>query len=263
MLSLLTAALAHESGQYGGYDYVATSSAFGDANITGCGGLKEVKTIRLETGYIPIAAAQSQMEPFSQEHGGGCGYGACHDAHTGAPMECDPTSVNCFDSKKEPIAACDVNTCRCQQQNNCYCGRGTMAPATPGGTAPLGCYKCARGQFLASVGTSGWTPFPNYTITSNCSGMNYSRFTDDTVYNFVVVDSCPYAPQPNWCPYRPGDVNQCGFHNHFDIAMKLDELQTIYKVNFNYVAFSLMDCPQNVMDALKRQLTQEEYCPIE
>ena len=120
----------------------------------------------------------------------------------------------------------------------------------------MGCYKCARGQFLASVGTSGWTPFPNYTITSNCSGTNYSDFIDETVHNFVVVDSCPYAPQPNWCPYRPGDTNQCGFHNHFDIAMEHDDLKRDFGVVANYIAFSTMPCPAKVSAALKARFPE-------
>ena len=58
----------------------------------------------------------------------------------------------------------------------------TLAAATLGPTAPMGCYQCARGQFLTAVGTAGYSPFPEYDITSNCSGTNYSSFIDDTVY---------------------------------------------------------------------------------
>ena len=245
------------SGKYGGYDYVASSSSFGDATYTGCGGMQDVKTIRLQTGFIPIATSQASMEPFNNR---GCGYANCHDAITNE--NCNPDRISCFDDNSKPIEACDVNSCKCDQVSDCYCGRGTMA-STTGPTAPLGCYKCARGQFLTSIGTAGYSPFPQYSISSNCSGTNYSSFINETVYNFVVVDSCPYGNNPKWCPYRPGQTNQCGFHNHFDIAMRLDELQSIYNVYFNYVAFSLMECPQKVLDLMKKQLAQPQYCPIE
>jgi hypothetical protein len=37
-------------------------------------------------------------------------------------------------------------------------------------------------------------------------------------FNIVVVDSCPYDNNREWCPRNVGDVNNFGFEYHFDLV---------------------------------------------
>eukprot|EP00966_Prymnesium_polylepis_P182555 4229753-Prymnesium_polylepis.1 len=118
-----------KSGPYGGYQFMATTTAFGYAINTGCG-VGVTRNVLDTTGFIPVAAAQAMMMPYAQE----CGYdGGCPN----------PSEVKCDEAEQ----ACDLRDIpHCNQTGGCWCGKGTDAePPQPGFTAPLGCLKCAYG----------------------------------------------------------------------------------------------------------------------
>lgn len=78
-----------------------------------------------------------------------------------------------------------------------------------------------------------------------------------------MVDTCPYAPQPQWCPLRDGEVNQCGMHNLFEIAMKVDDLKNLYGWSGHYIKFDVIDFPASVNSALQAQMTwMPTQCPL-
>jgi hypothetical protein len=41
-------------------------------------------------------------------------------------------------------------------------------------------------------------------------------------FNIVVVDSCPYNNNREWCPLNVGDPNSYGFEYHFDLFFLLN-----------------------------------------
>ena len=47
-------------------------------------------------------------------------------------------------------------------------------------------------------------------------------------FNIVVVDSCPYDSNRDWCPLNVGDTNRYGFEYHFDLVRT-----SHYKTLFN------------------------------
>lgn len=223
------------SGPYGGYQFMASTTAFGYAINTGCG-VGVTRNVLDATGFIPVAAAQAMMMPYAQE----CGF----DSTTCSTI---PSEVTCNDNNQ----ACDLdNIEKCTQTGSCWCGEGTEAhPPQPGFTAPLGCLKCAYGEFVH------YTADQNHRNTSNHNCSNTMTVTDTHflpggVHGFVVVDTCPYAPQPQWCPFQKGHRNQCGMYNHIDIAMDVPDIESRFGVVANYLAFSLMECPDNVKRAI-------------
>lgn len=214
---------------------MASSTGFGYAVNTGCG-VHYTKNVLDSTGFIPIAAAQSMMNPYS----GDCNYAGCN---------ADPSDITCtgFDSK-DPYG--------CNQTGSCWCGKGTQAPYTVGSTAPLGCLKCAYGQFVNYTADAGTNPTSNSNCTNDMDVTDANLFGD--VHGFVVIDTCPYAPQPQWCPYSQGDRNQVGMYNHFDIAMDVPDIKQRYGVVANYVAFTPMVCPDFVRRSLCENLSSRD-----
>ena len=250
-------------GPFGGFNYLATSSAYGNAAVTSCGGILSAKQIRKETGYIPIAAAQSMMEPFIvNEKEQTCSSSNCE----GGPI--DISTGRCAldqtcEISKSIGGYCDISDCKCKQVGTCACGRGTAATGT-NGTAPLGCFKCAVGRFLetAALG-NGSAGHPASMCSASTHPMRYNDTIDphDVELHFVVIDTCPNAPNAKWCPARDGETNQCGVHNHFDIAMEYEDLQSNYGWDANYIVFSLIDCPANVDAALQKQISWQCIYP--
>jgi len=204
-----------------GYQYMATSTQFGTGSAGACGGIT-LSDINGVDGYIAIAAAQSMMGPYSDE----CSYDSCD----GTCNTCPSTGM------------CDGQSggCTCKQTGGCNCGSGEDAAAANTDTASLGCWKCATGRVLKQSPYTSW----DSSMTSSCSSVDSSSFLTDDVYKFVVGDTCPYGSNAKWCPYTPGDVNQCGFSNHFDIG---DASPIGSDWNNNFIVFNVTTCSDTLI----------------
>ena len=248
------------SGPFGGFHFLATSTAFGEAAVTSCGGIASARDIRLKTGFIPIAAAQSMMEPYMvADEPQQCSFSNCGGGPLDDEGRCTFSAKTACELSATNGGYCDISKCNCEQPqgSSCACGRGS-APTGRKGTAPLGCFKCAVGRMLQSASLGlGSQGFP----ASMCSdhrgprlGYNAS-LANGRVFQFVVIDTCPNSVNAKWCPAREGETNQCGVHNHFDIAMQADDLGRQYGWVENYIAFDVIDCPSQVIKVLKEQVT--------
>merc|ERR1719336_801205 len=138
-----------------GYEYLATTTRYGNTCCSSCGTMDTAKLVA-GTDYYSVASAESMQSLFSE-------YGSC-----------------------------------------CWCGKAGPSCGHGSGTAPMGCFGCAKGRFLRRQ------PYPGRIRAS------------DTIFareiKMVVADICPHRGNDAWCPERPGKPNTFGAKNHFDFA---------------------------------------------
>jgi len=197
-----------------GYVFAATSTQYGQTPAAACGGVDTVKLVK-GTGYIAVASAQSMQSLYTSY--GGCG-AECHD-ETGKQVESCEYSQCASNTAKQG--------CKCKQVGACWCGQSSPEIVASTGTASMGCFSCARARFLRE------RPYNS----DSANPVEDSEFVGEEV-KIVVADSCPYAPNSQWCPARPGDVNSCGMKNHFDFTAYPAGLS----IDNNFVVFTPEPC---------------------
>lgn len=221
--------------------YWATTTSFSTGK-SACGSITANVLDELQDmGYLPIATSTAMM--FTP---------AAASANCTFSGTCDTPSC-----KPNWWGNCDSgNPCQLSQIGACYCGKGnTEAIGTA--TANMGCFTCAKGSFLNTISTSrlgGSSVSDAYFPGSACArkpgwGIEYDpTMPDGKEYWFVVIDSCPYAPQPQWCSANAGDTNQCGAANHFDLYNP----QNVWPSwDHNYVSFDVESCPKEITELLQ------------
>jgi len=212
-----------------GYAYLASSTLYGQTPATACGGVDTVKLVE-GTGYIAVASAQA-MQPVYDENYGGCGW-ECHD-ETGQSVElCE-------------YSQCASNTaaqgCTCRQVGACWCGQASSTNNASTGTASMGCFSCAKARFLSERPYGG-----------NSEHVGEGEDFVGEELKVVVADACPYGPNSQWCPARPGDVNSCGLKNHFDFTVYPAGLG----IDNNFVVFT----PEPCSEELQQRIAASSKC---
>ncbi len=69
-------------------------------------------------------------------------------------------------------------------------------------------------------------------------------------FNIVVVDSCPYDNNREWCPKNVGDKNNYGFEYHFDLVES--DVSKLGLGDNPTINFDPIDCPQHIVDLLSQ-----------
>ncbi len=69
-------------------------------------------------------------------------------------------------------------------------------------------------------------------------------------FNIVVVDSCPYANNKEWCPKSLGQKNNYGYEYHFDLVE--DDVNKLGLGDNPIINFSPIDCPSNVVSLMSK-----------
>mmetsp|Transcript_38718 Transcript_38718/g.97317 ORF Transcript_38718/g.97317 Transcript_38718/m.97317 type:complete len:280 (-) Transcript_38718:224-1063(-) len=220
--SWLPAAPAHSHG----YEHTASSTQYGHTPATACGGVDTSKLVE-GTDYFAVASAQA-MQPVYTSYGG-CGW-ECHD-ESGNEVE--------FCEYSQCASNNAARGCRCKQVGACWCGQASPANNTSTGTASMGCFSCARARFLRT------RPYLGGSNTSD------AEFVGEEI-KVVVADACPHAPNSQWCPARPGDVNSCGLKNHLDFTAYPAGLG----IDNNFVVFT----PEPCSDELQQRISATSKC---
>jgi len=203
---------------YGGYSYVASTTRFGPA--TGACG-----SIQFQEKYLDhyvVAAAQSMMSPYIDDNS--------------ATQKCEAASCTGDCDVTCKAGSCDSSQCNCQQDGNCWCGRGT-APKENTNTASMGCFSCAKARFLEAIPYNDQACSPDYT-----------SFVGEEI-KVLVIDACPYGANAKWCPKTPGDKNQCGMENHLDFAGPPAGIDN------NYIVFTPVPCS----DEINQQIDKDAH----
>jgi len=191
----LTAAAATLA-QAGGYQYVSTTTRYGDSLASACGAL-DTASIVAGTGYYQVASAQAMQ-------GGSC----------------------------------------------CWCGKASSADGHSTGTAPMGCFQCAKGRFTARK--------PSYALAASqemsaseieLEAASGSGFASQEIH-VVVADLCPHTGNEHWCPAQPGQTNAVGSKNHLDFSHPPSGIDN------NYFVFTPTECS----DELKARMRSQAKC---
>eukprot|EP00931_Biecheleriopsis_adriatica_P049769 TRINITY_DN2879_c0_g1_i1.p1 TRINITY_DN2879_c0_g1~~TRINITY_DN2879_c0_g1_i1.p1 ORF type:complete len:250 (+),score=57.69 TRINITY_DN2879_c0_g1_i1:53-751(+) len=135
------------------------------------------------------------------------------------------------------VASAQAMWLNCKSHGNCMCGKSGGGS----GTAPMGCFTCARGRFLRSAyGYKG----------GRLLGEMDSAFASEEII-VVVGDLCPYDGNERWCPEKAGEKNSYGSLNHLDFSHPPEGI-----VNNNFV-FTPTACPD---DLRHRYLQMAGHC---